>query len=88
MIKIFLTLALFFGFFSAQAAPKVTVHGTLVSFDSHVAKIKTSEKNVVTVPRKSLKTPTKGLMIGVAVVQAQLSLDEMIKHNGNPFKKK
>lgn len=70
------------------AEPTVTVQGTLMSFDKKIARIRTSEQSLIKVPLESLKTPPKGLVPGSAVVQAELTLQQMIDLNGDPSAKK
>ncbi|MCB0412010.1 MAG: hypothetical protein KDD22_05755 [Bdellovibrionales bacterium] len=69
-----------------HAVARITIHGTLKGFDHKIIQIET-QNQIVKVPRHSAKVPLKGLQVGVATIQAQLTLDEMMKLNGNPFKK-
>ncbi len=89
MIKFFLLASICFFSTISHAIPKITVHGVLMSYDQKVAKIRSSPSTVVTVPLKSLRTPVKGLLVGTATVQAQVTFNEMASLNGKlPVTKK
>lgn len=86
MKYLLIIIASFFLIPQVYASPKITIHGTLKGYNSKTVQIQTKEA-VVTVPRSSLKVPLKGLAVGLATVQAKVSIADMIKYNGKPGKK-
>ena len=83
MLRFILSITFVLFSVSSYAAPMITVHGILKSYTTKTIKIKTKD-GLVTVPRSSAKTPLKGLVVGSATIQAQVSIEDMIKYNGMP----
>lgn len=85
----FILLIVFFGAEKTFASNgKVSIHGTILSYNNKYAKIKTDANNTVKVPVNSLTTPTKGLTLGVSVVQAKVTFKKFNRLNKTPKIKK
>ena len=64
------------------ASPMVTFYGTLIGYNARVAEVRLENGSVARVPRSSINSGhVGGLMVGRAIVVAQVTVEDLVKLN-------